>query len=79
MWVLYVTLGLFVAFIAYILTVAALASKKRTVSDEPRKNVDEETLNVYVDKLSKMLRCKTVYTDEGKYQSEFIKFQEVLK
>lgn len=79
MWILCVLLGLLVAFIAYVLTVAVLASKKRTVSEEPRKNVDEDTLNVYVDKLSKMLKCKTVYTDDGKYQSEFIKFQDVLK
>ena len=67
------------AFITYILVNALVAKSKRNVSDELRKNVNKETLDVYVNKLQKMLRCKTVYTEDNKYKDEFIKFQDVLK
>ena len=77
--VLLIVSAIFGAFITYILVNALVAKYKRNVSDELRKNVDEETLNVYVSKLQKMLRCKTVYTEDNKYKDEFIKFQDVLK
>ena len=67
------------AFITYLLVVAILAKNKRSVSDAPRKNVDEEKINLYVNKLVKMLQCKTVYTDDHKYEQEFVNFREVLK
>ena len=78
-YVLYGLLALVCLFVIYILLVAALASKKRTVTSEARKNVNEETLNVYINKLSKMLKCKTVYTDNKEYEKEFENFREVLK
>ena len=77
--VVYSLVCLLGAFIAYILIVAALASGKRTVNNEDRKNVSEEKLNIYVRKLSNMLKCKTVFTDSKEYEQEFIDFQEVLK
>ena len=77
-YVLYALLAMVCLFVIYILLVAALASKKRTVTSEVRKNVNEETLNVYVNKLSKMLKCKTVYTDNKEYEKEFENFREVL-
>ena len=67
------------AFITYLLVVAILAKNKRSVSAAPRKNVDEEKINLYVNKLVKMLQCKTVYTDDHKYEQEFVNFREVLK
>ncbi len=77
--VLLVICTLIAAFITYILINALIAKNKRTVSDESRKNVNEETLNIYVSKLQKMLRCKTVYSEDNQYKDEFIKFQDVLK
>ena len=71
--------SLLAAFITYILVNAILAKNQRSTKNEARKNVDESTLNGYVEKLQKMLRCKTVYTQDDKYKGEFIKFQEVLK
>ena len=72
-------LGLMALFILYILLVAAFDIKKRVVSDKYRKNVDDKTLDIYVTKLTNMLKCKTVYTDDHKYEKEFATFREVLK
>ena len=71
-YVIYALLAVIVLFIAYIIIIAALAAKKRKTSKEYRKNVDENKLELYVNKLSKMLKCKTVYTDDQKYEEEFI-------
>ena len=79
MYVLYALLVLVFLFVVYILVVAGFASKKRSVTSNPRKNVNEEKLEVYVNKLTKMLKCKTVYTDDHKYEQEFVNFREVLK
>ena len=81
MWVyvLYSVLAIFVAFIIYVLLVAAFAYKKRLTSENPRSNVSDEDLKIYVEKLTKMLRCKTIYTDDKKYEEEFVNFREVLK
>lgn len=78
-YVLYTLIVLIVLFITYILLVAAFASKKRSVSNEKRKNVDDAKLELYVNKLTKMLKCKTVYTDNHIYEEEFANFREVLK
>ena len=81
MWVyvLYIILAVLVLFISYILLVSVFAARKRTTIDKPRVNVSEESLKIYVEKLTKMLRCKTVYTDDKKYEKEFVNFREVLK
>lgn len=79
---IYVLISLFsllALFIVYVLLVASFASRKRSVKNDDRKNVSDEKLSVYVDKLSKMLKCKTVYTDDHKYEEEFVNFREVLK
>ena len=78
----YIIYGLLVVallFIFYVLIVAILASRKRTTSNAKRKNVEKDKLEVYVSKLSKMLKCKTVYTDDKKYENEFINFRKVLE
>lgn len=54
--------------------------KKRTLGQEPqRKNVDPETNKVYVQKLSDMVNCRTVFTPEGTYQAEFDRFYQVIE
>lgn len=54
--------------------------KKRTLGQEPqRKNVDPETNKVYVQKLSDMVNCRTVFTPEGTYQVEFDRFYQVIE
>ena len=77
--VLLVICGLLGAFIAYVLVNALLADNKRETSDNPRKNVEQEKIDEYVGKLTRMLKCKTVYTKENKYENEFVSFREVLK
>ena len=67
------------AFITYLLVVAILDKNKRTTSNDARKNVTDEKIDLYVEKLTKMLKCKTVYTKEGTYEQEFTNFREVLK
>ena len=66
------------ALITYILVNAILAKNKRCTIEKERKNVDEKSLDKYVNKLSEMLKCKTVYTDDKKYENEFVKFRNVL-
>ena len=78
-YIVYFLLALILLFIAYIVLVALFAKRKRTANNEARKNVDDKKLELYVSKLTKMLRCKTVYTDDHKYEEEFVKFREVLK
>ena len=52
--------------------------KKRTLgTEQQRKNVDPETNRVYVQKLSDMVSCRTVFTPEGTWQPEFERFYQV--
>ena len=43
-----------------------------------RKGVSAEKNREYVEKLSRMIDCKTVWTREGQYKAEFEKFYAVL-
>ena len=43
-----------------------------------RKNVAPEINNTYVQKLSQMVNCKTVWTHDGRYEAEFQRFYRVL-
>ena len=43
-----------------------------------RKNVTPEINNTYVQKLSQMVNCKTVWTHDGRYEAEFQRFYRVL-
>ena len=43
-----------------------------------RKNVTPEINNTYVQKLSQMVNCKTVWTHDGQYEAEFQRFYRVL-
>lgn len=47
--------------------------------EEKRKNVPEELKVKYIGILSDMVDCKTVYTKEGTYQTEFDKFYRALE
>lgn len=54
--------------------------KQRVLLDETkRKNVKKDQLDIYVNKLKKMIDCKTVYTNDFKYKDEYIKFNNVIK
>ena len=44
-----------------------------------RKGVSGEINGVYVEKLSRMIACKTVFTHTGEYQAEFQKFNDLLE
>jgi carboxypeptidase PM20D1 len=48
-------------------------------SEIERKNVSAEQNREYVNKLSQMINCKTVWTREGKNRAEFDKFYSVLE
>ena len=43
-----------------------------------RKGVSPEINQVYADRLSQMIACKTVWTHDGKYDGEFARFYEVV-
>ena len=43
-----------------------------------RKNVTREINGTYVQKLSQMVNCKTVWTHDGRYEAEFQRFYRVL-
>lgn len=44
-----------------------------------RKNVSADTLKTYIEKLRKMVNCKTVFTRDGANNAEYEKFYEVLR
>ena len=48
------------------------------MSSTSRKGVSPEQNRQYVQKLSQMIGCKTVWTHEGTYQGEFQRFYEIL-
>ena len=53
--------------------------KKRNVAPQSaRKSVSPEKNKLYIEKLSDMIGCKTVWTYENQYQSEFDRFYKVL-
>ena len=53
--------------------------RKMLLKDESeRLGVSEEKRREYVGKLSRMIGCKTVWTSDGKYKEEFVKFGAVL-
>ena len=47
-------------------------------SESERKTPSEEQNLAYAAKLSQMINCKTVYTNDGKYRDEFAKFYSVI-
>lgn len=53
--------------------------KSMLKSETERKNVSAEQNREYVNKLSQMINCKTVWTREGKNRAEFDKFYSVLE
>ena len=53
--------------------------KRILLKDESeRLGVSEEKCEEYVEKLSRMIGCKTVWTSDAKYADEFAKFNTVL-
>ena len=53
--------------------------KKTALMDESaRRGVSQESCAEYVERLSRMINCKTVWTKDGKYRSEFDKFYTVI-
>ena len=46
--------------------------------EDQRKGVSPETCEKYTEKLSRMVECKTVWTHEGTFESEFTRFYELL-
>ena len=44
-----------------------------------RKRVSDEQNRIYVDKLSRMINCKTVWTRDGAYRKEFERFYNTLE
>lgn len=48
-------------------------------SIDERKNVSKEKTNEYVDKLIKMINCKTVFVRDGSNDKEFAKFYRVIE
>lgn len=53
--------------------------KRELLSEENRKNVSDEVCKEYVDRLKKMVDCKTVFTHDFENKSEFEKFYKVLE
>lgn len=53
-------------------------SKIALGKESERKNVSDETLKIYIEKLKKMIDCKTVFTRDGANSAEYEKFNNVL-
>lgn len=52
---------------------------KEKITDTQNTGVDPQRLQEYIDTLSKMLRCKTVWTENGENIGEYERFYSVLK
>ena len=48
-------------------------------SETERKNVSAEKIRDYVERLSKMINCKTVWTRNGENQAEFDRFYAAIE
>ncbi len=53
-------------------------SKITLGKESERKNVSPDTLKIYIEKLKKMVDCKTVFTRDGENRAEYEKFNKVL-
>ena len=62
-----------------LITKTILMGKKKRTIDKPNVNVDEAKLNEYVERLQKMLRCRTVSDEANVNEEEFTAFREVLR
>ena len=54
-------------------------SRRELRSEAERKGVSAEKTREYVNKLSQMINCKTVWTREGKNQAEYQRFYQTLE
>ena len=54
-------------------------SKITLGKESERKNVSPDTLKTYIEKLKKMVDCKTVFTRDGENRAEYEKFNKVLE
>lgn len=54
-------------------------SKVGLGKESERKNVSPDVLKIYIEKLTKMVNCKTVFTRDGENRAEFEKFYRVLE
>ena len=53
--------------------------KKRELGrEDERKRVSPSKLSEYIGTLSKMIGCKTVFTEDGRYKTEFERFYEII-
>ncbi len=66
-------------FLAYLVINALIDVRRKETTNEKRKGVDDKKAQGYALKLKKMISCKTVYTEEGKYQEEFDRFYKVVE
>lgn len=53
-------------------------NKRILLSEDKRKRVSEEKSCEYANELSRMINCKTVFTKNGEYDTEFQKFYSVI-
>lgn len=53
--------------------------KRRLRNEDERRGVSAEVNREYIQKLSRMINCKTVWTRDDRYRSEFEKFYAVLE
>lgn len=55
------------------------ATKKRTATDRPNVGADSTHLQEYMQKLQKMISCQTVYKEDGRNDSHYKNFYEIIE
>ena len=58
---------------------AITATKKRTATDKPNVGADSAHLQEYIQKLQKMIGCQTVYKEDGRNDTQYKKFYEIIE
>ena len=54
-------------------------SKITLGKESERKNVTPDVLKIYIEKLTKMVNCKTVWTHDGENNAEFDRFYATIE
>ncbi|MEG2688140.1 MAG: M20/M25/M40 family metallo-hydrolase [Clostridia bacterium] len=70
--------GLLFMFLAVLIAQAVVVKSHRETKNLPRKNVDEAKQHEYAEELSKLIKCKTIYSDNYD-DTEFAKFRAEIK
>lgn len=76
---LYILIAVIAALIAVMLIRTAAVSSKSPKLSKSKRKIDDDEIKRYADRLSKMIKCKTVSVKDSYDDAEFKKLRDVMK